>query len=368
MRTYTPNPEIVLPLRNSQIKSIVIRLPFLMTLLLCGLSVQAQYEASTISFLDQLIAKECQVLELKMNLDSLLDNRKKYQYQKAELSVTFANGDSKAEEVKVRPRGRFRNMHGEIPPLKIKLSNSSLKGQGYMPMNELKIVLPFGKGSRQTDWLYKEYLVYKLYEKLSPFSFRTQRVEVLLANTGKRKRPIRLQGFLIEDKEELAHRSDLHFCEESHLGANLSRYHYQIVQLFQYMIGNTDWLPTTSHNLALFRNSAGGVIPVPYDFDFAGMVNTNYACPNDILPISNVKQRYFMGNYPSLEELKPAIQHFQSKKEELLQVIQSFDALRKAEKQKMQQYLLSFFDLIANDTEAESQFVHLMECPRGNHY
>lgn len=368
MSTYTPNPKIVLPLCNSQMRSIVIRIPILMTLLLGFLSIQAQHEASTFSFLDQLIAEESQVIELKMNLDSLLENRKKYQYQKAEMSVTFGDGSSKTEEVKVRPRGRFRNRYGEIPPLKIKLSNSSLTGQGYMPMNELKMVLPFGKGSRQTDWLYKEYLVYKLYETLSPFSFRTQLVEVLLANTSKRKRAIRLQGFLIEDKEELANRSDMHPCQESYLGANLSPYHYQIVQLFQFMIGNTDWLPTTSHNLAFFRNSTGGVIPVPYDFDFAGLVNTNYACPNDILPISNVKQRYFMGNYPSLEELKPVIQHFQSKKEDLLQVIQSFGSLRKSEKQKMRQYLLSFFDLIANDTEAESQFVHLMEGPRGDHY
>lgn len=368
MKTYTPKPKVFLPLCKSQMKPFVIRIPFLIALLFGGLSIQAQPETSGLSFLDQLIDQESKVIELEMNLDSLLNNRKKYQYQRAKMKVTFADGSSKAEKIKVRPRGRFRNMHGEIPPLKIKLSNASLKGQGYMPMNELKIVLPFGKGSRQTDWLYKEYLVYKLYETLSPYSFRTQLVEVVLKNTGKRKRPIRFQGFLIEDKEELANRLALDVCNESHLGAGLSPDHYRIVQLFQFMIGNTDWLPTTSHNLACFRNSTGGVVPVPYDFDFAGLVNTSYAWPNDLLPISNVKDRYFMGNYPSLEELKPALKHFQSKKEDLLQVLQACEALRKSEQQKMRQYLLSFFDLIANDSEAKSQFVHLMEGPRGDHY
>lgn len=368
MKTYTPNPRTYLPLHNRQMKFIDIRFPLLMALLFGCLSIQAQGEVAGISFFDQLIDRESQILELEMNLDSLLKNRKKYQYQKAKMSVIFADGSSKAEEIKVRPRGRFRNMYSAIPPLKIKLSNSSLQGQGYMPMNELKIVLPFGKGSRQTDWVYKEYLVYKLYEALSPYSFRTQLVEVVLMDTGKRKRPIRLQGFLIEDKEELANRSALEVCNESHLGASLSRDHYQIVQLFQFMIGNTDWLPTTSHNLACFRNATGGVVPVPYDFDFAGLVNTSYAWPNDLLPISNVKDRYFMGNYPSLEELRSSIQHFQSKKEDLLQVLQTFEALRKSERQKMRQYLLSFFDLIADDVQAEGQFVHLLEGPRGDHY
>ena len=368
MKTYIPKPKALLPLRTNQVKNLGIRFIFAIVLILNCSSIEAQFESPRLSFLDQLIGQEVQVIELKMNLDSLFKNRKKYQYQKAKMSLTFADGTSKAEELKVRPRGRFRNMYSEIPPLKIKLSNSSLKGQGYRPMNELKLVLPFGIGKRQTDWVYKEYLVYKLFETLSPYSFRTQLVEVVLKDTGKRKRPIRLQAFLVEDKEEVANRMALHRCKQSHLGAELSPDHYRIVQLFQFMIGNTDWLPTTSHNLALFRNSAGGIIPVPYDFDFSGLVNTSYAWPNDLVPISAVKERYFMGNYLSLKELRPAIQHFQSKKDDLLQVIQTFEALRKSEKQKMRQYLLSFFDLIADDTAAKSQFVHLMEGPRGDHY
>lgn len=368
MKTYTPKPKGLLPLRNNQVKTIGIRFSFAIVLILNCLSLEAQYEPPRLSFLDQLIDEEVQVIELTTNVDSLLINRKKYRYQKAEMSVTFADGTRQAEELKVRPRGRFRNMYGEIPPLKIKLSNSSLRRQGYISMNELKLVLPFGSGKRQTDWLYKEYLVYKLYETLSPYSFRTQLVEVILKDTGKRKRPIRLQAFLIEDKEEVANRLALQPCKQSHLGADLSPNHYQMVQLFQFMIGNTDWLPTTSHNLALFRNAAGGVIPVPYDFDFSGLVNTNYAWPNDLLPISDVKERYFMGNYPSLDELRPAIRHLQSKKNDLLQVIEEFEALRKADRQQMRQYLLSFFDLIADDAIAEAQFVHLMEGPRGDHY
>ncbi len=368
MKTYIPKPNGLLPLCNNQLKAISIRFSFAIAWMLTSLASQAQYEPPKVSFLDQLIEQEVQVIELETNLDSLLINRKKYQYQKARMSVSFADGTQQMEVLKVRPRGRFRNRFSEIPPLKIKLSNSSLKKQGYISMNELKLVLPFGNGNRKTNWLYKEFLTYKLYETLSPYSFRTQLVEVVLKNTGKRKQPIRLQAFLIEDKEEVANRLAMERCRQSYRGVDLNPYHYQMVQLFQFMIGNTDWLPTTSHNLAFFHNSSEGVIPVPYDFDFSGLVNTNYAWPNDRLPISDVKERYFMGNYPNLHELRPAISHFQSKKEELLQVIQEFEALRKPDKHQMRQYLLSFFDLIADDAVAERQFVHLVEGPRGDHY
>ncbi|MFC2096584.1 hypothetical protein ACFLQ3_02680 [Bacteroidota bacterium] len=37
------------------------------------------------------------------------------------------------------------------------------------------------------------------------------------------------------------------------------------------------------------------LIPVPYDFDFAGLVNADYANPAEVLDIENVTERYFLG-------------------------------------------------------------------------
>lgn len=368
MKTYTPKPKGVLPLRSSQLKVMIIRFSFAIVWSAVCSTVQAQYDPPKASFLDQLIEQEVQVIELRTNLDSLLINRNKYQYQQAHMNISFADGSSKTEELKIRPRGRFRNRYGKIPPLKIKLSKASLRQKGLISMNELKLVLPFANGNQQTAWVYKEFLAYKLYEVLSPYSYRTQLVDVVLRDTRKSKRSIRLQAFLVEDKEEVADRMAIKQCKRSFQGADLSPHHYQLLQLFQFMIGNTDWLPTTSHNLTFFRNSAKQVIPVPFDFDFSGLVNTSYSLPNDRLPISHVKERYFMGNYPNLDELRPAIRHFQSKKAELLQVVEDFSGLRKSEKRQMQEYLLSFFDLIADDVAAEVQLVHLMAGPRGDHY
>ena len=47
--------------------------------------------------------------------------------------------------------------------------------------------------------------------------------------------------------------------------------------MFNYMIGFLDWSPVYFHNVLLIRTEDGRYITVPYDFDFAGVVNARYA-------------------------------------------------------------------------------------------
>ena len=37
------------------------------------------------------------------------------------------------------------------------------------------------------------------------------------------------------------------------------------------------------------------MIPIPYDFDFSGLVDAPYATPPDVLKIANVRQRFYRG-------------------------------------------------------------------------
>ena len=58
--------------------------------------------------------------------------------------------------------------------------------------------------------------------------------------------------------------------------------------MFEYMIGNLDWSMRAGppgerccHNARLLAGAspAGNLVPVPYDFDFSGLVNPPYAVP-----------------------------------------------------------------------------------------
>src|SRR5438477_9110718 len=75
--------------------------------------------------------------------------------------------------------------------------------------------------------------------------------------------------------------------------------------VFQYMIGNTDFAVTALHNIVLIQDSVGVVYPVPYDFDWSGVISTPYAFPDSRLPIRTVRQRLWRGTCRTPQELAP---------------------------------------------------------------
>jgi hypothetical protein len=79
------------------------------------------------------------------------------------------------------------------------------------------------------------------------------------------------------------------------IASDLEPYHRTLAGVFEYMIGNTDFLVTELHNVFLLGTPEGETILVPYDFDLSGAVNTSYALPNPVLPLKNVRQRLFRG-------------------------------------------------------------------------
>ena len=71
------------------------------------------------------------------------------------------------------------------------------------------------------------------------------------------------------------------------------------------MISNLDWAMTAGpagadccHNARLMgvegtTGASTGLIPVPYDFDYAGLVNAPYAVPPEGIRVANVKVRRY---------------------------------------------------------------------------
>jgi len=69
-----------------------------------------------------------------------------------------------------------------------------------------------------------------------------------------------------------------------------------------YMIGNLDWSMRAGpagegccHNGRLLAGNGPYYTPVPYDFDYSGLVDAPYAVPPDGFKISNVKSRVYQG-------------------------------------------------------------------------
>jgi hypothetical protein len=124
------------------------------------------------------------------------------------------------------------------------------------------------------------------------------------------------------------------------------------VVLFQYMIGNTDWRFKGGHNhkyLKSLTSVTTDVIPVPYDFDYAGLVNTSYAIPQEWTSIKTITEREYLGYCRNDDEAYlPAIDYLNDKKDEILQLIEDFKYLDDKDKRKLIRYIEDFYDLTEN--------------------
>ncbi|MBK7407130.1 MAG: hypothetical protein IPJ40_03025 [Saprospirales bacterium] len=65
----------------------------------------------------------------------------------------------------------------------------------------MKLVLPFTLSEKGNELVYREYLAYRMFEYLSPYSFRARFIRVVLSDLhGGRQHE--LYCILLEDKEE----------------------------------------------------------------------------------------------------------------------------------------------------------------------
>ena len=133
-----------------------------------------------------------------------------------------------------------------------------------------------------------------------------------------------------------------------------------LVAIFEYMIGNTDWAVSVDHNTKLImpeKDSIARPYVVPYDFDYSGLVNTEYAVPDEKLELENVRQRLYRGFPRTLLEVNEALDIFKEKKEKIYALINNFDLLTTSSKKEMIYYLDSFYDSIKKTGDVKSIFI-----------
>jgi hypothetical protein len=131
--------------------------------------------------------------------------------------------------------------------------------------------------------------------------------------------------------------------------------------MFQDMVANHDWSMRAGpkgeeccHNakmIAPARGVAAGVVPIPYDFDFSGLVSAPYATPPDQLHISSVRQRQYRGYCMHEAQAYEVAAQMRAAEPQMLAVLSSTPGLEAKTIQRATDYLGDFFDQIqSNDT------------------
>ena len=209
--------------------------------------------------------------------------------------------------ITLAPRGitRLRNDVCQFPPLRVDFTQPPPAGSLFDHQGRLKLVTHCRSGSDFQQKVLLEYSAYRLYNLLTPLSFRARLANIdYVDSTGK---PIVSRtGFFIEDIDDVARRNGMvkvHTADRIPLSMLDSRAAARFA-VFSYMIGNLDWSMRAGpagegccHNARLIgpSQSAARLLSIPYDFDFSGLVDAPYAEVPDGIGVTSVRQRAYRG-------------------------------------------------------------------------
>lgn len=246
------------------------------------------------------------------------DRGERKQDHPAVLTVAAEGGDSTRLDVTLRTRGHYRLRTCQYPPLKITFDKEHTAHTIFAHQGALKLVVQCRNGGRWSDYVLEEYLLYRVYGLLSDRSFRVRLVDVTYVEPGGTHPPEARRGFFVEDDDRMAHRNRADVFEQQGVNQDETDFaQMSLLAVFEYLAGNTDWSVGGLHNIVLIRDSTTVVYPVPYDFDWSGVISPPYAIPDSRLGLRTVRERLFRGACRRPEQLAPVLARFNERKDSI---------------------------------------------------
>lgn len=289
-------------------------------------------------------------LHITLALDMKEYLKSKYREEYIPVELTYQVNDSLIlnRSVRIRARGNFRREHCYLAPFWLNIQNPEDEDTEQQEVSKVKIVTHCRNNSQYNNYVLREYLAYRVFNLLSPVSFRVRLIRMTYVDTGRKGKKTEHWAFMIEPEEMMAERLNGLVIKRDDLGMRLMEPMAMTrVDLYMYMIGNPDYSVTGRHNikiLGLKDFGVNGYTPVPYDFDYSGLVNTYYAVPAEKLGISSVRERIFLGLCREEAQFQAAVDSIGSCRAEILELINTFEYLEEKEKSEMIGYLESYFE------------------------
>jgi hypothetical protein len=298
-------------------------------------------------------------LTLETDFQAFADNLEEEEYLPAMIHYSLENGSVIEQAVEVKARGQYRRRRCELPPVRINFKGKKYQVDLFNNLGKTKLVNACGIDSTSEKYLIREYLAYQIYEILTEYSFRTWFLKIRFVDTRGTSDAFTSLAFLIEDADDLAARIEGREIETQGLGHDeLDPETEAILSMFQFMIGNTDWALTNLHNMKLVALDDPGMPlpePIPYDFDFSGLVNAPYARPSDDFPIETVRDRFYRGECRSRKITWQTIRYFQEKEQAILDLVNSFDFLDEPDRQDILTYIGEFYEILGDRKMAKKE-------------
>jgi len=246
-----------------------------------------------------------------------------------------------------------------FPPIKIRFFQEKPNSDSLADIRELKLVVSCRNTAEDEQLVLREQLAYELYNLITPQSFRVKRAAIKIMSPGQKRAAHDSEAFFIESEKEMASRIGGRPLKPRIISPKvLDSVAYTRMSVFQYMIGNTDWGAYSRHNIKITGFSAQQPpIAVPYDFDYSGLVDADYAQPSADVPKTNVQERFYLGLCHSEGLYHQVFDEFRAKKTEILAKAGQVEGLSAAVRKNINQYLIEFFTVIEQPELARKEII-----------
>lgn len=302
------------------------------------------------------------VLELTITLplkDVIFNNKERIEHN-SKLSYTKADGTVTSHLIKVKVRGKTRanKQICSFPPLQLRFNKSDTENSIFKDQKKVKLVAHCQNDRNFENYVQIEYLVYKLYQLISPYSFNVRLCRITYIDQNRPDQENIHYGILIESISDLAKRNDMKVFKGNIRNQEaMNKENLDKLVFFQFMIGNLDWSITERHNMKLIKGEKGALpIAVPYDFDYSGIINTPYAVPPEELHLPDVKTRLFRG-FCRRNKYQETIDFYKSIKDDLFAEVNQVSTLNGKSVNSVTKYLESFFEILESDKYIDKKII-----------
>ena len=240
----------------------------------------------------------------------------------------------------------------DFPPLRVAFTQEPPPGSLFEHQKHLKLVTHCKRDAGFQQKLLLEYSAYKLYNLMTPQSFRARLANIDYLDDSGRPYISRLAYFL-EEFSDVAKRNGMHAAHEPDTisGALLDPGASARFAVFEYMISNYDWSMRAGprgteccHNSRLLNPGTGTqLMPVPYDFDYSGLVDAPYAVPPEGIGINSVRQRTYRGYCAHMAAARAFAAQISPRRAEFLGVFATIPGLDPREQARAANYIQGFF-------------------------
>lgn len=283
----------------------------------------------------------------------------KVKMTKASLTVKDSSGNAVTVPVEISPRGHFR-LRGDVcnfPPIRIVFPKSGLKGTPLAGQNALKLGTHCQTRDKEfSEYPIREHATYEVLNMMTDASFRSRLANVTYLQDGD-KDTVTKVGILIEDEGDMAKRNGARIqTVRGGTFADMDPTQMANLAVFAYFVGNTDWSLYSLHNIRLLTTSDGRYLPVPYDFDWSGVVYARYAKPDPRLGTKTVQERLYRGPCFTAADLAPVFAKYSSQRQAITDLYARLP-LEDGYRRRAADYYKEFYDIIGDQRQVRREFI-----------